>query len=70
MEQGKIGHVPITLVAIHGNVVLTGVGLQENDCGILLYGSGARTDEVEVIEEPRERSVIFVCASLECFIWL
>jgi hypothetical protein len=56
--------VPITLVAIYGDVVLARVRLQEDDCGILLYGSGARADEIEVIEKPRERSVIIVCASL------
>jgi hypothetical protein len=61
---------PITLVAIHGNVVLARVGLQENDCGILLYGSGARADEVEVVKKPREGSVIIACTSLECFVWL
>jgi hypothetical protein len=55
---------PITLVAIHGNVFLARVGLQENDCGILLYGSGARADEVEVFEKPRERSVVITCARL------
>ena len=61
---------PITLVAIHGNVVLARVGLQKDDCGILLYSSVARADEVEVIEKPREGSVIIACPSLQCFVWL
>jgi hypothetical protein len=56
--------VPITLIAIHGNVVLARVGQQEDDCHVLLYGSGTRADKVEVIEKPREGSVILACASL------
>jgi hypothetical protein len=31
----EIGHMPITLIAIHGNVVLARVGLQEEYRGIL-----------------------------------
>ena len=70
VERWKSGHVPITLVAVHGNVVLARVGQQEDDCSILLYGSGACADEIEVVEKPREGSVIVACTSLECFVWL
>jgi hypothetical protein len=64
-EEGRRGiYVPITLIAIHGNVVLARVRQQENDCRVLLYGSGTRADKVKVIKKPREGRVILACASL------
>ena len=56
---------PVTLIAIDGNGALAGVGLDENEGKLLLYGSGGCTFEIEVIEEPREGSVIKTCAELE-----
>ena len=61
--KGERGYVPIAFIAIH-NAVLARVGQQEDDCRILLYSSGTRAIEIEVIKKPRERSVIVACASL------
>ena len=63
-NERKSGYVPIALVAIHGNVTFARVGLQKDDCGILLYRRGTRADEVKFIERPREGSVVFARASL------
>ena len=54
---------PITFIPIY-ETVLARVGLQEDDCYVLLYGSRTGADEVEIIKKPREGSVIFACASL------
>jgi hypothetical protein len=61
---------PITLIAVHGDVVLARVGQQEDDCHVLLYGGGTRPDKVPVIEKPREGSVVLARSSLDCLVWL
>jgi hypothetical protein len=68
--MGGNGLAPISFVAIHRNVSFARVGLQEDDCHVLLYGGGTRAGKIEVIEEPREGSAVLACASLYCLVWL
>ncbi len=63
-KEMKRGYVPVACVAIHSIGLVTRVGLQEDDCSVLVHGSGARADQVEIIEKPRDCSLIRACASL------
>jgi len=56
--------VPVTGVTIHGNGPFARVGLQEDDRSVLMIGSVARANSVEVVEKPREECVVIACASL------
>lgn len=44
-----MGNVPVACITIYSIGAVTGVRLQEDNCNVLILGSGARAGRVEII---------------------
>ena len=62
--RGRKGYIPVTGVSINGIGVVTRVGLQEDDCNVLVHCSGGGANKVDIIEKPRDSSLVCACPSL------
>ena len=69
-QQGTCNCLPISRVAVHGDVTLARVGLQKYHRNVLLYCSRGRPIEIKVVKEPRKRRMVLSGSRLECLIWL
>ena len=61
---------PVTRIAVHCDVALARVGQQEHNRDFLFYGCRGGTNDIEVVEEPRKRRMIFACPRLKRLVWL
>ena len=63
-KRGR-GCIPAANIAVHCDVSLARVGLQEHDRNVLFYGCRGGPHGVEVVEEPRKRGIIDTSPRLE-----
>ena len=63
-KRGR-GCIPVAHIAVHCDVSLARVGLQEHNRDVLFYSCRGGTNGIEVVEEPRKRRMVDTSPRLE-----